>query len=223
MSQNLTSIKESFRTLNILDRHISSLTSYIRNTNNAVKIKEVHLKSKSNSDVTDEELDVSAERTYNCSIDDITFLIRQLIDQKLGLALAVESAKKDLILDWKENGINLTLDTGVEYAKKCRELANNLKSLVDLKSSETKKQGKDYKFNAEGNQTPYVYNIEVKTTIDFNRDNVNDLYKKLLNKADTLSTQIESAMLKEVVEFKSIYDIHDSIAEIVEKYLKNTK
>lgn len=215
------SIKESFRYHNYLDRTISSLISYIRSTSNAVTVKEVHLKSKSNSEANDEELDMTNERTYSCKVDDIAFLIRQLTDEKLKLSLAVENAKKNLVLDWKENGENLTLDSGVEYAKKCRDLANNLKHLVDLKSSETKKQGKDYKFNAEGNQTTYIYNIEVKTTIEFDRNNVNKLYKKLLNKADILSTQIESAMLKECVKYEPIYDIHDGVAEIVDKYIAN--
>jgi hypothetical protein len=219
---NAISLKESFRYMNHLEKNISSLISYIRNTNNSIKVTENHLKSKSNSEVKDEEIDMTNEHTYpNASTVDITFLINQLVDQKLKLSLAIEDSKKNLFLDWKENGINLTLDSGVEYAKKNRDLANNLKCLVDLKPSESKSSGTDYKFNVEGNQVAYKYTIEKKVTIDFDRNIINDLYKKLLNKADTLSTQIESAMLKEIVEFIPIYDIHDSITEIVDKYLAN--
>lgn len=219
---NAISLKESFRYMNHLEKTIGSLTSYIRNTNNSIKVTELHLKSKSNSEAQDEEIDQTSERTYpNASTVDITFLINQLVDEKLKLSLAIEEAKRDLFLDWKENGVNLTLDSGVEYAKKSRDLANNLKYLVDLKPSESKSSGTDFKFNVEGNQTSYKYPIEKKITIDFDRNIINELYKKLLNKADTLSTQIESAMLKEIVFFESIYDIHDSITEIVDKYLSN--
>lgn len=215
------SIKEAFRYMNFLEKNITTLSRYISDTNNAVTIKELHLKSKSNSDTSDEELDITKEKLYPCNVVDITFLVKQLVDQKLNLSLSIEDAKRDLLLDWKEDGVKLTLDSAVEYAKKNRDLANNLKYLVDIKSSERKATGTDYKFNVEGNQVPYKYNIEVKTEIDFDRNNVNDLYKKLLNKADTLSTQIESAMLSECVDYKAIYDIHDSTAEIVDKYLLN--
>lgn len=219
---NAISLKESFRILNFLERNISTLSRYLSNTSNAIKIEEIHYKSKTNPDTSDETIDMTLERTYPCNIVDIAFLVNQLIDQKLQLSLAIENAKKNLLLDWKENGVNLTLDSAVEHAKKSRELANNLKTLVDIKPSETKKQGNDYKFNVEGNQVSYRYEVVVKSTIDFDRNNVNKLYKKLLNKADTLSMQIENAMLQNIVEFEGLYDIHDSVIEIVEQY-SNTK
>jgi len=219
---NALSLKESFRQLNFLEKNISTLSRYLSNTSNAITIKEIHQKSKVNQDAVDETIDMTAERTYpNASIVDIAFLVKQLVDQKLELSLEIENAKRNLVLEWTENGVNLTLDSAVEYAKKSRELADNLKSLVDIKSSEGKKTGSAYKFNVEGNQVSYKYEILTTNTIDFNRNNVNDLYKKLLNKADTLSTQIESSMLKNIVEFVPTYDIHDSVAEIVEQYLSS--
>jgi len=220
MSNSALSLKESFRQLNFLEKNISALSRSLSNTSNAITIKEIHQKSKVNQDAEDETIDMTAERTYpNASIVDIAFLVKQLVDQKLELSLAIETAKKNLFLDWTENGVNLTLDSAIEYAKKSRELANNLKSLVDIKSSEEKKIGSAYKFNVEGNQVSYRYDILKTNTIDFNRNHVNDLYKKLLNKADTLSTQIESAMLQNIVEFNGLYDVHDSTLEIVEQYL----
>jgi len=218
-TQNAISLKESFRYLNFLERNISTLSRYLSNTSNAIKVEEIHYKSKTNPDTTDETIDMTSERTYPCNIVDIAFLVKQLTDQKLQLSLAIEDAKRNLVLDWKENGINLTLDSAVEHAKKSRELANTLKSLVDIKVNESKKTGNDYKFNVEGNQVSYRYDVVVKSTIDFDRNNVNNLYKKLLNKADTLSMQIENAMLQNIVEFEGLYDIHDSVAEIIDQYI----
>lgn len=212
------SIKESCRYQNFIDSTISSLSYYIRNTDNAFKVKENHIKSKSNPDIQDEELDVTTERQYECSVVDIAFLINQLVEEKLKLSNAIDTAKRETIIDFQVNNNTLTIDSSVEHAKRCRELANTLKTLIDLKSSETKKSGSDYKFNVEGNQVAYKYNIDVVKTIDFNRETANDLYKKLLNKADILSTKIESAMLQENVNYTPIYDLHDSVNEIVEKY-----
>ncbi|MDD2496350.1 MAG: hypothetical protein PHE29_14320 [Tissierellia bacterium] len=44
------------------------------------------------------------------------------------------------------------------------------------------------------------------------------MYKKLVTKADTISTQIDEVMLKDCVNYTPIYDLHDSVAEIVEQY-----
>ena len=222
-SQNTNStisLKESFRILNILDQHTSSLLSYISNKSNSLKVEEIHLKSKVTEN-QDETIDQTTERQYKCSVTNISFLISQLIDEKLILSLAIENAKKNLFLELQENGENLTLDTGILFAKKSRELSNSLKYLLDLKPSEAKSFGKDYIFNLEKNQVEYKYPIEKKTSLDFNRNDINTLYKSMLNRANTLSTQIEGAMLKEIVEFVPTYDILSSTSEIVEEYLSN--
>jgi len=222
-SQNTNStisLKESFRILNIFDQHTSSLLSYISNKSNSLKVEEIHLKSKVTEN-PDETIDQTTERQYKCSVTDISFLISQLINEKLILSLAIENAKKNLYLESQENGENLTLDTGILFAKKSRELSNSLKYLLDLKPSEAKSFGKDYIFNLEKNQVEYKYPIEKKTSLDFNRNDINTLYKSMLNRANTLSTQIEGAMLKEIVEFVPTYDILSSTSEIVEEYLSN--
>jgi hypothetical protein len=214
------SLKESFRTMNFLDATITSLSYYVRDTNNAIKVTEKHYKSKSNSETTDEEIDVTTERTYpNASVVDVVYLINQLIKEKTKLALAIEYAKKFMSLGYDEDDESLTLDSAVEAAKKSRDLAIILKNLVDLKSSETKKKGVGYKFNVEGNETTYKYDIDVVKTIDFNRVTLNNTYKKLLDRADKLSTLIESAMLQEKVSYEPLYSIHDSVTDIVEKYI----
>lgn len=216
------SIKEAFRYQNFLDKNLSSLLSTLGNKSNALKVEEIHYKSKSNSEALDETVDQTAERTYpNATVVDLSFLVKQLVNQKLKLSLAIENAKRDLFLEWKEDGQSLTLDTAVEFAKKNREQANTLKYLVDLKASEKKSQASSYKFNVAGDQVLYKYDVSQTTTLDFDKNIINDMYKKLLNVADTLSTQIELAMLKEIVDFVPLYNIHDSIVDVVDKYIAN--
>lgn len=215
----LMSIKEACRYQNFLESNIRSLTFYINNVSNAVRIKELHLKSKSNSKVEDEEKDMTIERQFDCSVVDISYLIKQLIEEKLKLSLAIDDAKKNLKLNWMENGVNLTLDSAIEYAKKIRDLSNNLKSLVNLKSQKSNKVDRAYTFNAEGNQTSYIYDVEVETEIDFDRTVAVKLYKSLLDKADTLSSEIEKGMLTDSVNYEPLYSVHDSLNEIVEAYI----
>jgi len=220
LNKNVMSLKESFRYLNILEKHISSLTTILSNKNNAIKIEEIHYKSKVDDKISDEIINQTIERPYpNVTIIDLSFLIKQLLEQKFELSIAIELAKRDLQLDWQENGKPLTLDSGIEFAKKNRELANSLKYLLDIKSTETKSQGNGYTFNINKDQIVYKYEILKKISIDFDRNVVKDLYKKLISKADIISIQIDSAMLKECVLYNPLYDLHDSLEEIVEKYV----
>ena len=214
-------IKEACRYQNFLDSVINTLSGYIRDTDNAIKITETHLKSKNNSDAEDEILDKTTERQFDCSVVDIAYLINNLIGEKCKLSNAIEHAKRGIVINVDNQ--EFTLDSALENAKRCRALSGNIKVLTNLKSRESKKSGSDYKFNVEGNQVRYVYDVEVVTTIDYDRNNIIKLYKKLVDKADKLSNKIELAMLQDVVDYEMIYDLHDSVEEIVEKYLVNNK
>jgi hypothetical protein len=214
-------IKEACRYQNFLDSVINTLSSYIRDTDNAIKITEIHLKSKNNSDAKDEILDKTTERQFDCSVVDIAYLINNLIGEKCKLSNAIEHAKRGIVINVDNQ--EFTLDSALENAKRCRALSGNIKVLTNLKSRGSKKSGSDYKFNVEGNQVRYVYDVEVVTTIDYDRNNIIKLYKKLVDKADKLSNKIELAMLQDVVDYEMIYDLHDSVEEIVEKYLVNNK
>lgn len=214
-------IKEACRYQNFLDSVINTLSGYIRDTDNAIKITEIHLKSKNNSDAKDEILDKTTERQFDCSVVDIAYLINNLIGEKCKLSNAIEHAKRGIVINVDNQ--EFTLDSALENAKRCRALSGNIKVLTNLKSRGSKKSGSDYKFNVEGNQVRYVYDVEVVTTIDYDRNNIIKLYKKLVDKADKLSNKIELAMLQDVVDYEMIYDLHDSVEEIVEKYLVNNK
>ena len=212
-------LKESFRYHTFLDGNITRLLNYIRNEDNLTRVTELHEKKKTNQDAENEEVDLTKEREYDCQPEDIAYLIKNLIDEKLKLSMEIEKAKESIGLDWVENDKHLSLDAAVEYNKQIRTMTQNLKYLVDLKSKESERQGQDYKFNAEGNQVPYRFPVKVSKTIDYNRVVVKDLYKKLITNADTISTQIDEAMLKDCVKYSPKYDLHDSTADIVEKYL----
>jgi hypothetical protein len=209
------SLKDAFRTMNFMDSTITALSYYIKDTNNAVKVVEKHNKKNVNPDAEDVELDMTTERMFaNTTLVDIIFLTKEFVNEKSKLSVSIENAKREL----KINN-DLTLDSAIETAKKNRDLANTLKTLVDIKSAETKKIGNSFKFNINGEQVKYQYEIISVKTIDFDRNIVNEQYKKLLDKADKLSNLIENAMLKECVNYEFSYSIHDSVTDIVEKYI----
>ena len=219
-TQNVISLKESFRILTFIDKTISSLTSYLSNKNNSISILEKHLKEKSNPEAKDEELDMTTIREYkDASTVDIIQLVKMLISQKAKLEIAVENAKRTLII---ESDINkFSLDSAISNAKQSRNLANVLDNLIKIKSEETKRQGQAFRFNLNLEETPYRYDINVVKTVDFDKDIISKNYKDLLNITDKLSISIEKAMMEEIVEYEFPYSIHDSISDIVGKYLES--
>ena len=221
-SQNTNStisLKESFRTLVYIDKTISSLTSYLSNKNNSISVLEQHLKEKSNTEAKNEELDTTTIKEYpDASTVDVINLIQDLISEKTKLEISVELAKRNIVIQTKDNK-NLSLDSAISNAKQSRNLANVLNSLINIKTDEKKTVAQGFKFNQEGNETPYRYDVVITKTINFDRSIVSDNYKSLLEKADKLSISIEKSMMEEIVEYEFPYSIHDSTADIVSKYL----
>lgn len=216
----MLSIKEACRYANFLNNTISSLRYELEYGDVSTKTVEKHLKSKAVKDLEDEVIDVTPERRYDIKSHDLSHLIYSLIKDKLILSIAINDAKKDLEIDWKENGKSLNLDSAVEYNKTLRELAKrSLSGLKEYKNSESIKNGKVFVSNVEGNQVPYIYQIEVTETIDFDKNVINNLYKKILKDTDSISELIDEAMLKKVVDYTPKHDLHDSIEDIVNDYV----
>lgn len=216
-------IKEAGRYANYLNSMIFHLSMQLNMDDNLYKTTEKHLRAKANPDAADEELEKINDAKLACSVNDLAYLIKSLIDEKNQLALAIEAGKNSIRLNWKEDNTNLTIDSACEYNKNLREFAGKLKQISNCKNSETKKQGTDRKFNVEGNQVNYYYDVEIKKTIDFDRDVVVDLYKKTLDKTDEISKQIDEALLKDVVAFEATYSLYDTFEDIIEKYIASKK
>lgn len=214
-------IKDACRYQNFLTQTISTLKSYLNRETNVVQIKEKHLKTKVNSEAQDEELDNTPERLYKASIVSIVGFVDKLINEKLKVSTAIENAKRDTKIDWMENNNKLTLDTAIEYNKNVHEYVSTLEALTKIKSTETKTQGTDYKFNVEGNQMSYRYPVEIVKTIDFDRNVVKTLHKDILSKADRISTKIDEVMLMDIVQYTPEYNIHDTVEDLLNNLTDN--
>jgi hypothetical protein len=216
-------IKEAGRYANYLNNMIFNLSMQLNMDANLYKTVERHLRAKANPEAVDEELEISTDNKLACSVNDLAYLIKSLIDEKNKLALFIENGKNSIQLNWTEGNVHLTIDSAVEYNKNLREFASKLKQISNCKNSETKKQGTDRKFNVEGNQVNYYYDVEIKKTIDFDRDIVVDLYKKTLDKTDEISKQIDEAMLKDVIAFEATYSLYDTMEDVITKYMASKK
>ena len=99
--------------------------------------------------------------------------------------------------------------------KKRQSFVNTLKYIADIKSGEKTVSGSGYKFNAEGNQVKYFYDIVETTQIDFNRNDAKALIKKYNKICDGVSAKLDSIEINTELDFIPKWDISDTFEDVV--------
>lgn len=204
-------LKEAFQAQNTLENLFERVNEYLLEVDNVTITKEKHFRSKAAEGQIDEEMDVT---NYNTKIFDVNKMIDFLvflIGEREKLAHAIHTAKLKMEFD---------LDSAVDVNKKRHLAINILRNMRQIKSSSVlrKNGGTDYIFNKEGNQTTFRYDVERITTIDFDRNKVRDLLKKLQEKADAVSNEIDAALINTQVDYIIPFDSHADVAEIFEDF-----
>ena len=74
-------------------------------------------------------------------------------------------------------------------------------------------QGRGYKFNAEGNQMPYLYEIEVSTTEAYDKTEAKQYMRSVIADADKVSADIDSAMINTQVDYTPKFDVNDTFED----------
>lgn len=199
-------LKESYRYANYLDDLLNKASSYLRNDKFVTTTKQEHLRSKVNSEATDEVIDV--QKPYDVEFtpnDVINFAVRVLAEkEKLAEAIAMAKANAEI-----------NIDTAIALNKKKQYFANTLEALSNIKPRQRTTSGKAYRFNINNEQVPYTYDIEETTTIDFDRNDVRNLVKKYLKETDEISAKLDAIEINTQASFECSWDVNDSFEDIV--------
>ena len=149
-------LKESFRYQNFLGSLLSSAASSLTDVQHCLTTTKTHLRNKANEDAADvtEQVDIG-EFHKN---DDVLCFMLYLIDEREKLTTAIGRAKASIGFD---------LDAAVETNKFRQTVARNINMMLRYKVGKRMERGTDYKFNAEGNQAPYFYDIKGVTSENF--------------------------------------------------------
>lgn len=204
-------LKEAFQAQNKIEQLHQSIEFYLRQEANVTVVTEKHFRSKAAEGQANEELDVT---DYEHKIYDtnkaLNFMVF-LIEEREKLSAAIHAAKTAMTFD---------LDSAVDLNKKLHSTIPVLRGISQLKSSGTLKKnfGTGYVFNNEGNQTSYRYDVEVVVTIDFDRNKVRDIIKRLQAKADKASNDIDIALINTQVDYQLPFDLHANLSEILEDF-----
>jgi len=197
-------LKEAFRYQNFLDRLLNQTMATMSIQDNLLEVSKVHRRSKAISSAEDET--EVAEVTELVVPDTAISLALSIVKEKDALTKAIGVAKGNLA-----GGIG-DMDAAIE-ANKCRQsVAEKIRS---IKSGKKVERGTGYTFNGEGNQVPYIYDVEVTTTERFDRAKLKATMQDLLSEADKVSAQIDEAVVNTKVDYKAPWDVNASFEDIL--------
>lgn len=199
-------LKESYRYANYIDDLLSTAYSYLRNKGFVTTTKQNHLRSKANNEAQDEIIEVQKPYDVEFTPNNVVDFVIKVLNEKEALFNAIADAKA---------GTEINIDNAIAMNKRKQGFVSILNGMANIKASESIVSGSDYKFNQEGNQVKYFYNIEQSTSIDFDRTDVRNLIKKYLKETDEISAKLDLIEITTQVDFIPKWDINDKFEELV--------
>jgi hypothetical protein len=203
-------LKEAFRYQNFLSSLMTSARAHIVMEDRCLKTTKRHLIRESNPDADDKEEVIACEDFV--SNDTVLRFMKWIIDERYKLTCAIGLAKTKAGID---------IDADIETNKIRQTACESIKRMLQYTTAKKTETGKAYKFNAEGNQSPYYYTIEVETTEAFDRDKAKDLMYEIIAESDKKSSEIDSALINTVVDYEPVYSVNLSYDDIVRKFAES--
>ena len=203
-------LKEAFRYQNYLSRLIGEAIDYLTTTSNVVITKQEHLKSKSNSDAEDEVVIADKYSDIEYKPNQVIDFLLDVLNEKEKLSDAINKAKLNT---------EINIDSSIAINKEKQHIASIFDRLAKTKSGERIRNDSDYKFNAEGNQVSYYYEVKETTTIDFDRNKVKGIVKRLRRESDNTSNELDKIQVILEVGYSPTYEINDDFEDSLEIFV----
>lgn len=201
-------LKESFRYQNFLDMMMRAASASIQQRDHCLKVTKTHLRSKANPDASDVTETVEGEVFF--ANDDVVAFMAWLVKEREKLTTAVGAAKASIGFD---------IDAAIETNKFRQTVNGSIKNMLRYTPTKRVEQGRDYKFNVEGNQTPYIYEIEVVSEEAYDKTGAKTLMREMISKADEVSAAIDAAMINTKVDYEPVFDVNETFDDVMTDFL----
>lgn len=199
-------LKEAYRYQNYLTGLISESITLLRNNGWVTTTEQFHNRKKVNPDADDEMIIAEKPYTFDYTPKQLIDFVVSAIKEKEKLSSAIEDTKKKASVD---------IDSSLAVNKVKQDFMMCLKALARIKPCERKSIGTSYKFNADGNQVTYQYEVNSVTKIDFDRNSVQGLIKKYQKETDDISTEIDRIEVNAEVDYEPKWDINTLLEDAV--------
>lgn len=210
----MITLKKSFEVQNYLRGLSNEVLSILSYPSNVTKVTQEHKRKKAYAEAEDEI--IIKPKTTELSVDTNCLV-------NFALYLQGEIEKLTIAINKAKAGNDCDFDSMISINNCRRNLLNRLISMSNIKASETTTIGRANKFNGEGNQVSYNYDIKEITTIDFDRNRVRSIINRLRKEADEMSTKIDLMQLEAKVDFELALDIGDNLEDAIEKWKEINK
>lgn len=204
-------LKEAFRCQNKLKALMDEAKSILEDKRNITEVKVTTLYSRVVPERENEVTVEAAPSEYADRIDAVAAFLLDLLHEREKLSQAIRTAKAQLPID---------MDSEVSLNTRRQAVARVLRTMVDLRCSETMRPGAavGYRFNAEGNQVAYRCDEKRVTTIHYDRNRIRAELKKLTAQLDAVSTELDRWLINSEVAYEAPFDVNDSFAAIFEAF-----
>lgn len=205
----MITLKKSFELQNYLKGLYDTGLRILSFSDNYTTTVQKHMKKKVYAEAEDEVITKPKATEYSFTCIELVDFLSDIQSTMNELTLKINEAKHSHMPDF---------DGMIAINNSKRRLLSELERMVGTKSKTTTCTGTDYKFNGEGNQVPYTYNVEEVTTIDFDRNQIKAIIRRLRTELDEYSTAIDEMQLSSTIDFATIYEIGDKLEDAVEKF-----
>jgi len=145
-------------------------------------------------------------------IDDVISFMEFLINEKASLTTAIDKAKASIDFD---------IDAATAQNKFRQTMHNSLKYMLGHVPSKRIERGIGYKFNMEGNQTEYRYDVEVSSEEAYDKSNAKSVMRRIIADADETSTKIDAAKINTVVEYEPPFNVNESFNDVMTAFVES--
>ena len=162
----------------------------------------------SNPDVQDVVETVEVDAFFENDV--VIAFIKWLVGEREKLTKAIGAAKASIGFD---------IDAAIETNKFRQTASNSIKTMLRYMPSKRTEQGRDYKFNVEGNQMPYIYDIEVVSEEAYDKNGAKAAMRALITEADKVSADIDAALINTRVEYEPVFDVNETFEDVMTEFL----
>lgn len=202
-------LKEAYRYQTFLTNMMLTACSSVSDRDHAYNVTRKHLRSKANPEA--EDVEETVDNGVFFPNDDVILLMESLIEEKYKLAKAINDAKSALDID---------VDASIDSNKFRQKIASSISRMLSYQSSSNKIKGSDYKFNVEGNQVLYYYDVETDYKEAYDREYAKSLWRRITEESDEISSAVDAAMINTVVDYDPPYNVNDSFEDMMEQFIK---
>lgn len=205
-------LKESFRYQKFLVNLLSNAFSSLTNPNHCLTTTKLHLRNAANPEAVDiSEIVAVDDFVPN---DTIMAFMAHIVNEREKLSIAIGEAKSSLDFD---------LDAAIETNKSRQFVNDAIRRMLRFTPSKKKEAGLAHKFDINGVQVPYRYDVEVTTVENYDKGMAKTMMREMISKADEVSAAVDVAMINTEIEYDPPYNVNESFDDVLETFIQNCK